>query len=127
MRADKETDLIIRTTFCYDFLADAIQGLEELKPTIAWGREIGNPWIHKTRVFPQVSVICKMRKACVVPCLRTLQSLHNAHVFWYFWAIHSLHNTCVFLCPGAMRSLHNAHAFSCFLAIHSLHNKHTFA
>ena len=79
MRANKETELIIRTTFCYDFLADVIQGLEELKPKIASGREIGNPWIHKTRVFPQVSVICKMSKACVLPCLRTLQSLHNAH------------------------------------------------
>ncbi len=66
MRADKDTELIIRTTFCYDLLADVIQGLEELKPTIAWGREIGTPWIHKTRVFPQVSVVCKLRKTCIL-------------------------------------------------------------
>ena len=57
MRADKETELIIRTTFCYDFLANVIQGLEELRPTIAWGREIGNPWIHKTRVSRKLWVV----------------------------------------------------------------------
>ena len=75
MRADKETELIIRTTFCYDFLADAIQGLEELKPTIASGREIGNPWIHKTRFSTLPS---HLQMACIVEAPNGPEARENA-------------------------------------------------